>query len=325
MIIVTGGAGFIGSVLVHRLNSEGIKDIIIVDSLGQGVGVEGKWRNLLGKSFHDIIPKHSLMEFMKQQRHQIQSVIHLGACSSTQEMDMDFLLSNNVNYSKSIIQFCAEADIRCIYASSAATYGIGDQGFADDEAALDTLRPINPYGYSKHLVDLWARDSGLLSTAVGLKFFNVYGPNEYHKKSMRSRVLTAFPEVTATGVFKLFRSTTAEYPDGGQMRDFIYIDDCINAIWWFLNNRKLSGIFNVGTGSARSWNDLALAMFSALKLEPNISYFDMPPSLVAGYQNFTEATVQKLRATGFTVPTVSLEDGIADYVQNYLQKQLRTR
>lgn len=320
MIIVTGGAGFIGSNFVKKLNDEGIRDIIIADSLGKQEGLAGKWRTLLGKQYREVISKDAIIPFISHHPRDVSAVVHLGACSSTQEMDMDFLMENNVRLSQTIIERCAEFGIRCIYASSAATYGIGEQGFDDDPAHLSRLRPINPYGFSKHLVDLWLFDRGLHESACGVKFFNVYGPNEYHKGKMRSRILTAYPELLETGRIRLFKSTDPQYPDGGQRRDFIYVRDCCDALWWLIQNPTVQGIYNIGTGASRTWNDLANAMFAALDLPPALEYFDMPASLVPGYQNFTEATMTRLMAKGWPGAKTSLEEGVADYVRNYLAR-----
>lgn len=318
MFLVTGGAGFIGSNLVRLLNDEGIRDIVIADNLGRQEGLAGKWRTLLGKQFRQIIPKEAIVPFIEDHRRDLSAVVHLGACSSTQEMDMDFLMRNNVQLSQQIIRLCAEFGIRCLYASSAATYGIGEAGFDDEPCHLTNLRPINPYGFSKHLVDLWLFDEGLNDSVCGLKFFNVYGPNEYHKGKMRSRILTAYPEALETGKIRLFKSTDPHYPDGGQRRDFIHVRDCCDAIWWLINNPSVQGVYNVGTGSSRTWNDLANAIFAAMDIPANIEYFDMPASLVPGYQNFTEATMTRLLAKGWPGAKTSLEEGVADYVREFL-------
>jgi ADP-L-glycero-D-manno-heptose 6-epimerase len=318
IILITGGAGFIGSNLVRTLNDSGLTDIVIADSLGNQGGIAGKWRTLLGKKFRDIIPKSATIGFIEKHRRDLGAIIHLGACSSTQEMDMDFLMENNIRLSQKIILLAAEFGIRCIYASSAATYGIGERGFDDDPSLIRSIRPINPYGFSKHFVDCWLLDKQLEDKACGLKFFNVYGPNEYHKGRMRSLVLTAHPQILETGTIRLFKSTDPQYPDGGQRRDFIYVKDCCDAVLWLLENPQINGVYNVGTGASRTWNDLAHALFAAMDLPSQIEYIDMPPSLVPGYQNFTEATMTRLHHAGWTGAQTSLEEGVRDYVQGYL-------
>jgi ADP-L-glycero-D-manno-heptose 6-epimerase len=317
MIILTGAAGFIGSATLAALNQAGYKDILAVDSFGS----DQKWKNLIGKEFSDYQHKTDFLAALKNRskKTKIDAIIHLGACSSTLETNVDYLMQNNYEYSIELAKYCAEAKIPLIYASSAATYGDGKNGFSD-ENPINELAPLNPYGFSKHCFDLWLLKNGLSDRFVGIKFFNVFGPNEYHKAGMRSMVLKGYEQISSEKVMKLYKSNTAEFSDGGQMRDFIYIKDCSKVILWFLKNPKVSGLFNLGTGKARSWNDLSNAIFKALNLEPKIEYVDMPAELARQYQNFTEAPISKLRKAGFSEEFLSLEDSITDYVQNYLLK-----
>ena len=318
MYIVTGGAGFIGSAMIWKLNSMGIDDILVVDNLG----TSEKWKNLVNRRYSAYLHRDAFIERVRNRSltGKIEAVIHMGACSSTTERDADFLMQNNLEYSKTLCLFALENGARFINASSAATYGDGSQGFDDDPDAIDALRPLNMYGYSKQLFDLWAKRQGLLGSLASLKFFNVYGPNEQHKGDMRSVVNKAFHLIGEQGVMRLFRSDHPDFPDGGQMRDFVYIKDCVDIMWWLLQNSQVNGIFNVGTGKARSWNDLATAVFSSMDQPANIAYIDMPLQLKGKYQNFTEARMDRLRAAGYTVPMRSLEQGVADYVNKYLQQ-----
>ncbi len=316
MIVVTGGAGFIGSALVHALNRRGEENIIIVDRLGTG----DKWKNLNGLKYTDVIHKDDFYEMLIEEElpEEIDVIFHLGACSSTTEKDADYLLFNNYVYSVELARYAADNGIRFIYASSAATYGDGSQGYNDDENALESLRPLNMYGYSKQMFDLWAKRNGLLDKIVGVKYFNVYGPNEYHKGDMRSVVHKAFGQIKETGKVKLFKSYKEEYPDGGQMRDFIYVKDAVEMTLFFMDNRDANGIFNVGTGKARTWNDLVKAIFDALGKPVEIEYIEMPQELRGKYQYFTEAKMNKIRQAGYDKPISSIEEGVADYVKNYL-------
>lgn len=318
MIIVTGGAGFIGSCLLARLNQDGHDEIVVVDELGTSL----KWRNLRGKSFVDVIHKDDFLDRIESGTApwRPSTVFHLGACSSTTEQDADYLLYNNYHYSVAVAEWAASAGARLIYASSAATYGDGEQGFSDRESGLDELVALNMYAYSKHLFDLWARRNGLLETAVGLKFFNVFGPNEYHKEEMRSVVFKAWEQVGSSGTVQLFRSYREDYADGEQKRDFIYVKDCSEVMVWLMNHHAVSGIYNLGSGKARSWNDLVKAVFAALELPPQIEYIDMPATLRNSYQYFTEAEMTKLTSAGCPVALRSLEEGVADYVRNYLER-----
>ncbi len=318
MIIITGGAGFIGSALVQALNARGISDIVIVDRLGR----DEKWKNLVGLNFADYIDADDFLKMAETDglAFPVKSVLHMGACSSTTETDASFLVKNNYEYTKSIASMAVRVGAKFIYASSAATYGAGENGFADDQEKLDTLRPLNMYGYSKHMFDLWARRSGLLSKIVGLKYFNVFGPNEYHKAEMRSFVMRAFEQISSDGRVKLFKSYNRNYPDGKQLRDFLYVKDAVAMTLFFLDNPKINGIFNVGAGQARSWIDLAEAAFAAMGAKTDIEFIDMPDSLKDKYQYYTCADIAKIRDAGYTQAPVSLEDSVRDYIQNYLRK-----
>jgi ADP-L-glycero-D-manno-heptose 6-epimerase len=316
MFIVTGGAGFIGSAFVRTLNSHGIRDILVVDDLGSSQ----KWKNLVKKSFREYVHKHRFLDLVTNNNlpSGIDGIIHLGACSSTTEQDVDYLVENNFAYTRTLARFAIDRGIRFVYASSAATYGDGASGYDDDVQALSSLRPLNPYGFSKHLFDLWARDNNALDSIVGLKFFNVYGPNEYYKGEMSSVVWKAFNKIRQTGSFHLFKSYRPEYGDGEQQRDFVYVKDCCDVMWWLLNNRSANGIFNLGTGQARSWNDLVASVFAAMNRAPKIEYIEMPESLRNQYQYFTEAKMDRLSSSGYHLPFRSLEDGIKDYVTQHL-------
>lgn len=317
MYIVTGGAGFIGSAMVWKLNTMGIDDILVVDNLS----TSEKWKNLVNRRYIEYMHRDAFLERINNGRFtsDVEAVIHMGACSSTTERDADFLMRNNLDYSKAVCLFALEKKARFVNASSAATYGDGSQGFDDDIETIDSLKPLNMYGYSKQLFDLWARRLGHINSIASLKFFNVYGPNEQHKDDMRSVVNKAFHLIGEKGVMRLFRSNHPDYPDGGQMRDFVYVKDCVDIMWWLLEHKSVNGIFNIGTGRARSWNDLAAAVFAAMDLPRNIEYMDMPEQLRGKYQNFTQARMDRLQSAGYTVPMRSLEQGVTDYVRNYLQ------
>ena len=318
MIIVTGGAGFIGSAIIAALNKRQIADILVVDQLAS----DEKWKNLRNLSFADYVEKDDFLKMVLEKKLSppIEAVFHLGACTSTTETNASYLIKNNYEYTKLLAQWATDTDIRFIYASSAATYGDGSAGFGDDEKKIDRLRPLNMYGYSKHLFDLWARRNGLLKKIAGLKYFNVFGPNEYHKGDMRSFVPKAFEQINEKGKVGLFKSYKPEFKDGEQKRDFIYIKDAADMTLFFLDNPQLTGLFNIGTGQPRSWNDLVKAVFAAMDKPPNIEYIEMPDSIRSQYQYYTCADITKLRKTGYNKKTTSLEDAIKDYINNYLQK-----
>ncbi|MBD3296210.1 MAG: ADP-glyceromanno-heptose 6-epimerase [Candidatus Omnitrophica bacterium] len=317
MIILTGGAGFIGSGLLWKLNQEGIEDILVVDSLGSSE----KWRNLVGKRFTDFIHKNDFLEMVRNRTAPKPThVIHMGACSSTTHTDADYYINNNYEYSKELAKWAVASKVPFLYASSAATYGDGSFGYSDSIENMERLKPLNMYGFSKHMFDLWVLQQGLVGKVTGIKFFNVFGPNEYHKGDMRSVVCKAFPVMRDEGVIKLFRSYDPGYADGEQKRDFIYIKDVAEVMFCFYKNRDRTGIYNLGTGRARSWNELAAAMFKAMGMPVNIEYIDMPEHLRKKYQYFTQAETSKLRSSGCDHQFTPLEDAIADYI-GYLKEQ----
>lgn len=320
MIIVTGGAGFIGSALVWKLNELGAEDIIIVDEFGK----DDKYRNLISLKFLDVLDKDDFgnmvaSDFFKKNK--VETIFHLGACSSTTELDFNFLLRNNTEYTKFLCGHAIENNIRFINASSAATYGDGKQGYSDNESKLETLIPLNPYGYSKHLFDLWAKHNGYLDKIASLKYFNVYGPNEYHKKDMMSVVNKCFYQVKETGKARLFKSTLTEYGDGEQKRDFIYVKDAVDMTIFFHENKIVNGIYNLGTGTANTFNDFVMPIFEALNLKESIEYFDMPEILKDKYQDFTQADMDKLKSVGYDKGTTPIKDAVIDYVKNYLNTE----
>ncbi|MCE5265832.1 MAG: ADP-glyceromanno-heptose 6-epimerase [Deltaproteobacteria bacterium] len=316
MIVVTGGAGFIGSAFVAKLNAEGINDIIVVDALGKS----DKWKNLVKRRYVDYLHKGVFLAMVEADRvpFPVEAIVHMGACSSTTERDADYLMENNFHYTGLLAEWALAHGCRFIYASSAATYGDGSQGFSDADEATGTLRPINMYGYSKQLFDLRVLREGIAGRVAGVKFFNVFGPNEYHKGDMTSVIFKAFHQIRETGRVRLFKSYRPEYPDGGQMRDFVYVKECAEVLWWLLSHRAANGIFNLGTGRARTWNDLIAAVFSAMKLSPVIDYVEMPEAIRGQYQYFTEANLEKLRAAGCPAVFRPLEESVADYVQVHL-------
>lgn len=320
MIVVTGGAGFIGSAVVWRLNQLGVDRIVIVDELGK----DDKWMNLNGLKYADFLHKDDFMAMIlkKSEPFKISSIIHLGACSSTTEKDADYLMDNNFHYSQELAKFCLENGTRFIYASSAATYGDGSNGYDDDESKLETLRPLNMYGYSKHLFDSWIKRNGLLNKVVGIKYFNVYGPNEYHKEDMRSVVHKAFEQVRDHGKVRLFKSHREDFKDGEQKRDFVYVKDAVDMTLYFLENVGENGIFNVGTGKAQTWIELVAALFNAVGKPVNIEFVDMPEDIREKYQYFTEANLQKIRKAGYDKPIMNVGEGVTDYVKNYLMKDV---
>ncbi len=311
MVVVTGGAGFIGSGVVRALNECGVTQIVIVDNLGSSE----KWKNLVGKQFVDLLPKEKLFDWLEGREGEIQAFIHLGACSSTVERDANYLLENNYRYTIRLADYALNHGHRFIYASSAATYGDGSLGFSD-RADLDSLAPLNMYGYSKHLVDLWLRNQGVLDRVVGLKYFNVFGPNEYHKGRMCSAIVKMVPDAMTHAKIKLFKSSEPEkYGDGGQIRDFIYVKDAAQMTIQFLEN-DLGGLFNIGSGKEETWKALAQAVIAAVGKPVEIEYIDMPPDLIGKYQNYTCADMA--RSESLLKTRYSLQAAVKDYVQNYL-------
>lgn len=318
MILVTGGAGFIGSALVAALNARGMDDIFIVDILGS----DHRWKNLRNLRFADYMEADDFSQMVSDEAPEldIDTIVHFGACSDTTEKDCSYLVKNNYEFSKLLAGWALEIGARLIYASSAATYGDGSQGFVDDEQSIHRLRPLNMYGYSKQLFDMWCLRKGFLDRFAGLKFFNVFGPNEYHKGQMRSFVLKAYEQIQKEGRVQLFKSYRPDYADGQQKRDFIYVKDAVAMTLFFIDNPDIAGLFNIGTGFARTWNDLAKAVFDAMGKPVKIDYIDMPETLRDKYQYFTQADMRKLRAAGYTAPTMSMEQAVKDYVQQYLAK-----
>jgi ADP-L-glycero-D-manno-heptose 6-epimerase len=320
MILITGGAGFIGSVLAKKLNELGHTDLVIVDKLESST----KWKNLRGIKYSEYIHADELFNGEYDDLiAEADIVFHMGACSATTEKDVDFLMRNNVSYTKALWRFAAAKNIPFIYASSAATYGDGDDGYSDDHAKIPTLLPLNPYGYSKQLVDEWILKEELKPDHwFGLKFFNVYGPNEYHKEDMRSLVHKAFEQINEKGSVKLFKSHKPNFKDGEQLRDFIYVKDVVRVLLELADPAiaSHSGIYNLGTGKARSFHDLVKATFTAMGKTPNIEFIDMPESIRNQYQYYTQAEMQKLYQAIPDMKFTSLEDGVTDYVKNYLMK-----
>ncbi len=315
MVVVTGGAGFIGSAIAQALNDRGRTDLIVVDEVDH----PEKEKNLISIKYHELRGKDVFLKnVLNLDLPSIEAIIHMGACSSTTETNEVFLTENNYDYTRHLAQYALKKDIRFIYASSAATYGNGEMGYRDDESKLHTLKPLNLYGESKQKFDLWAEGQGVLDRIVGLKYFNVFGPNEYHKEDMQSMVRKGFLQARDTNKIRLFKSYRKEYADGGQERDFLYIKDAVKMTLFFLDQQDAGGIFNVGAGRARNWNDLATTVFKAMDREPKIEYIEMPDSIRDQYQYHTSAEMKKIRDAGYTEPITSLEEGITDYIQNYL-------
>ncbi|MDR1418108.1 MAG: ADP-glyceromanno-heptose 6-epimerase [Endomicrobium sp.] len=310
MIILTGGAGFIGSCFLWKLNQEGIKDVLVVDHLDD----TEKWKNLLGKSYYDYIQKDDFFNAVVSRRvPKTEAIVHLGACSSTILSDANYYIKNNYEYSKILALRAFELNIPFIYASSAATYGDGDSGYDDDISKIKSLSPFNMYGFSKHMFDLWLLNNNYLNKAAGIKFFNVFGPNEYHKGDMRSVICKSYDVIERDGVIKLFKSYNPQYKDGEQRRDFVYIKDVVEIMYFLFKSPSKVGIFNIGTGKSRTWNDIAKSMFLAANKQEKIEYTDMPDALKLKYQYFTEAKIDNLRNAGYTKPFMELEDSVKDY------------
>ena len=315
MIIITGAAGFIGSCMVGYFNRKGRTNIVLVDDFGR----EDKQANFNTKQFTSKVERSKFITWLKDCDESIESIIHLGARTDTTEFDTTIFDELNLNYSKAIWQFCAEHNVPLIYASSAATYGLGELGFDDNHNIINELKPLNPYGDSKNDFDKWAlQQTSSPPHWYGLKFFNVYGPNEYHKGRMASVILHTFRQVSTTAAMKLFRSHNSDYKDGHQLRDFIYVEDVLKVIDFLFENQPESGLYNLGTGKARTFLDLATATFTALGKEPNISYIDTPADIRDKYQYFTEANMEKLKQAGYGEDFTELEDGVKEYVQRYL-------
>jgi ADP-L-glycero-D-manno-heptose 6-epimerase len=320
MYLVTGGAGFIGSNLVAELAARA-ESVVVCDWMRN----DERWRNLAKHEIADLISPEALHEWLRRQSPELRAVVHMGAISTTTETDVDLIARNNIRGTLDLLQWCQASRTPFIYASSAATYGDGEAGF-DDQFSIDALarlRPLNAYGWSKHVVDrriarLVHEGAKLPPQWVGLKFFNVYGPNEYHKGTMQSVVARNFAPVRGGEPMRLFRSYKPQYRDGGQLRDFIYVKDCVDVILWFLEHPEVSGLFNLGSGQARTWLDLANALLRACGRDKGIEFIDMPPALIDRYQYFTQARMERLRLAGYTRGFTSLEQGVTDYVQRYL-------
>ena len=320
MIIVTGAAGFIGSCLIHKLNAEKFNAIIAVDKFDN----ETKDKNLIGAVIQERVDRDEFMSWLDKNYENVEFLFHMGARTDTAEFDIDLLHRLNTDYTKEVWNRCVKFQIPLIYASTAATYGLGEYGYEDDESIIDQLIPLNPYGQSKQEFDVWAlKQEKKPFFWAGLKFFNVYGPNEYHKTRMASVVFQAFNQIKATGKMKLFRSHNPDFKDGEQMRDFVYVKDVVEVCYFLMHHRNNSGIFNLGSGEARTFLDLTKAVFKGLDKKDNIEFIDTPKDIRDKYQYFTEAKMDKLRNIGYDKPFFSLEDGVSDYVSNYLDQSMK--
>ena len=315
MIVVTGAAGFIGSCLVAKLNEVGINDLIVVDHYDDEN--DPKKRNLAGKKYVRYFDKAEYLKLLRRDAfdYDVSCIFHMGACSSTTLQDADYFQKNNFEYSCQVANWALKYNVRLIYASSAATYGNGENGYSDDESLIPKLKPLNLYGFSKQNFDRWVLENQYQTRMVGLKFFNVFGPNEYHKEDMRSVVAKAYDGVVAQGKMRLFKSYNPAYKDGEQKRDFVYVKDAVDVMIFLMHNPQINGIFNLGTGQASSWNELANALFKAVGKKTCIEYIEMPEILKSRYQYFTQAQMSKLRAAGYSKSFASLEQSIADYCQ----------
>jgi len=315
MIVITGAAGFIGSCLISRLNHEGHENLVLVDDFSQ----QGKAANFEGKAFAEKVERSAFIEWLKKNHAKVGFIYHIGARTDTTEFNRQILDDLNLDYTKALWQLCTAHSIPLVYASSAATYGLGEHGYDDDETKIPLLKPLNPYGDSKNEFDKWAlQQEEKPPVWIGFKFFNVYGPNEYHKGRMASVIFHAFGQVQQHSRVKLFRSHNPNYTDGGQLRDFVYVKDVVDVLFFTYNHRIRNGIYNLGSGKARTFLDLANATFKALGKEPAIDFIDTPADIRDKYQYFTEANMSKLIKAGYTKPFTSLEDGVEDYVKNYL-------
>lgn len=319
MIVITGAAGFIGSCLISKLNDEGYIDLVLVDDFSRSEKI-ANWK---GKKFIKALDRNEFFDWARHNANQIQFIYHIGARTDTAEFDIELLNKLNLEFSKEVWKLCVDEGLPLVYASSAATYGLGENGFKDDQMTIKDLKPLNPYGQSKQDFDVWVLAQERRPYFwVGLKFFNVYGPNEYHKGRMASVIFHAFNQINANGSLNLFRSHHPDYENGGQMRDFVYVKDVLNVLYFWLNHRKDSGIYNLGSGTARTFNDLGKSVFSSLSKDPIINYIDTPADIRDKYQYFTEADMSKLKSIGYDIPFHTLEEGTRDYVQNYLVKRL---
>lgn len=317
MIIITGAAGFIGSCLVEKLNSEGYFDLVLVDDFSD----DQQNKNFEGKRFSKQVERGEFVEWLKENHLHVQFVFHLGARTDTTEFDYELLNKLNLEYTKEVWNTCNEFGLPLVYASSAATYGLGEHGYDDDESTLEKLKPLNPYGDSKNDFDIWAvKQPRKPFFWAGLKFFNVYGPNEYHKGRMASVIFHTYNQIMKSGEMKLFQSHNPDFKDGEQMRDFVYVKDVVDVMYFLMHHRKDSGIYNLGSGKARTFLDLAKNTFKALGKEPNITFIPTPEDIRDKYQYFTEAKMDKLASIGYHKPFSSLEAGVEDYVKNYLSK-----
>jgi len=318
MIVITGGAGFIGSVLVWKFNEMGVDNLLVVDEKARG---SAKWNNVKKRSFVDYLDSDPFIQQLEAGRYdgKITAIFHMGACSDTTERDVEYLRRNNTEYSIRIAEWSLKNKVYLAYASSAATYGDGALGFSDNDKLTPSLKPLNAYGQSKLDFDVWVLNKGAEKKITGFRFFNVYGPNEYHKGAMRSLAHKGYEQIRDTGKLRLFKSYKSEYADGGQKRDFVYVKDVVDAMIWFYDHPEHKGIFNIGSGHAQSWNELAEALFAAAKKPLKIDYIEMPPSIRDQYQYFTEADLAKLRNTTYKGSFRNVRDGVADYAQ-YLSR-----
>ncbi len=316
MILITGSAGFIGSAVTCALNRQGRSDILLSDRFGE----REKWQNIVGTRYKRFIHRDDLFAFLRENplAKDIKAIIHLGACSDTTETDMDYLLENNVSFSIRLCQWSIENSVRFVYASSAAVYGDGSLGFSDDDNITPTLRPLNKYGFSKWMFDMWVLENGLAGKVAGLRFFNVFGPNEYHKAKMASVLFHIFPQAVKDGKVRLFKSHRSDIPDGDQARDFVYIDEAVDISLFLLNNPEVNGIFNAGTGMAHSFKELAHGLFEGLGKSPVIEYFPMPEELRERYQYYTRADMSRIRNAGYPVKEDRFKENVACYVKKYL-------